>query len=206
MNKVIFVTATNTNIGKTYACENFIKTLSKQNLKLGYIKPIETGVKKKPQDGQKILDIVKKLNKNFKFDIDDVVPYQFALASAVPVANKENLYIDISLILKKTKQMLSCCDIVIVEGAGGLMSPVTYDYFMCDLILDFQNFFDDFEARLITPSYLGCINDTLLSLDILQQKKIKHKWYINLYKSKDEFEVVTKPFYKRYFKEPLNYI
>lgn len=44
MEKSIFITATNTDVGKTYACEKFINFYAKKGLKVGYFKPIETGV------------------------------------------------------------------------------------------------------------------------------------------------------------------
>ena len=44
INKSIFITATNTDVGKTYACEKFLKYFAKTGLKVGYFKPCETGV------------------------------------------------------------------------------------------------------------------------------------------------------------------
>jgi len=52
---------------------------------------------------------------------------------------------------------------------------------------------------LITPSNLGCINDTMLSINILKQYKVKFDWIVNLYKDKDSFYKITYPFYKEYY-------
>jgi dethiobiotin synthetase len=59
---IYFITATNTNIGKTKACEVFLNKFAKKGKKVGYFKPIETGVKNIPQDGAKMLKLVSKLN------------------------------------------------------------------------------------------------------------------------------------------------
>jgi dethiobiotin synthetase len=197
--QVYFITATNTDIGKSYASEVFLKKLAKEGKKVGYFKPIETGVTTYPLDGTKLLSITKKLNPNFVFSINEVVKYQFKLPAAPYVANK---YIKISTknILNQAKKLLKNCDILIVEGAGGLMVPITKKYFMIDLIKDFQNNFKT-KTILIVPSFLGSINDNLLSQNMLKQYDIDYEWYINLYKDKKEFKKTTLPFYKQYFKK-----
>jgi len=137
------------------------------------------------------------LNKDFIFSIDEIVLYQFTLPAAPFVAkNKEK--ISIKKIFKQASKLLEKCDILIIEGAGGLMVPIKKNYFMIDLIQEFQKNFNA-QAILITPSNLGTINDTMLSIEALQHRKIKYKWYINLYKDKESFKTVTLPFYKEYF-------
>jgi len=197
--QIYFITATNTDVGKTYAAEIFLKKFSKQGKKVGYYKPIETGVTIAPLDGTKLLNITKKLNPTFKFTINEVVPYQFKLPAAPFVANKYSK-IKTKKIINQAKILLKKCDILIVEGAGGLMVPLNKNYFIIDLIKDFQNTFKT-KTILIVPSILGSINDNLLSQNTLKQYNINYEWYINLYKEKKEFEKITLPFYKQYFKK-----
>ncbi|MDZ7819115.1 MAG: dethiobiotin synthase [Aliarcobacter sp.] len=199
LNKSLFITATNTDVGKTYACEKFLRFFAKQGLKVGYFKPCETGVIDFPIDGTKMLNITKELNPDFNVDINDVVPYQFKLPAAPWVA-KEKTIISIELIKEKKKYLEQFCDILIIEGAGGLMVPIEKDLFIIDLIKELEC-----EAILITPSKLGCINDTLLSINALKTKNINFEFYINLYQDKDSFEKVSKPFLLDYFKE-LNFL
>ncbi|RXK11904.1 dethiobiotin synthase [Halarcobacter mediterraneus] len=193
--KSIFVTATNTDVGKTYACEQFLKYYSKKGLKVGYFKPIETGVKEKPIDGSKMLKLVKELNPSFEVTINDIVPYQFELPAA-PFVAKRSSNIDLNFLLEKKEELEKLCDILIIEGAGGLFVPIEKDFFIIDLIKFFN-----IEAKLITSSKLGSINDTLLSIEALKNKKIDFEWYINLFIDKDSFNEVTLPFYKEYFKK-----
>ncbi len=199
MEKSIFITATNTDVGKTYACEKFINFYAKKGLKVGYFKPIETGVTELPLDGSKMLNLVKKLNPSFDVSIKDIVPYQFELPAAPFVAKKDKK-IDLDFLLEKKQELEKKCDILIIEGAGGLMVPLEKEFFIIDLIKLFKA-----KAKLITPSKLGCINDTLLSIKALEDKDIEFDWYINLFLDKDSFEEVSLPFYKEYFKE-LKYL
>ncbi|MFA7091631.1 MAG: dethiobiotin synthase, partial [Arcobacteraceae bacterium] len=90
--------------------------------------------------------------------------------------------------------LLQFCDILIIEGAGGLMVPILKEYFMIDLIQELNA-----KAILIVPSNLGSINDTLLSMEALKNRNITFDWYVNLYKDKEEFSKITLPFYEAYF-------
>ena len=199
INKSIFITATNTDVGKTYACEKFLKYFAKTGLKVGYFKQCETGVIDSQLDGMKVLNLVKELNPSFEAEIFDVVPYQFKLPVA-PYVAKENTIIDINYLKEKKAFLQNMCDVLIIEGAGGLMVPIEKDIFIIDLIKEF-----DSEAILITPSKLGCINDTLLSINALKSKNIDFEFYINLYQDADSFEKVSKPFLLDYFKK-LNFL
>ena len=199
INKSLFITATNTDVGKTYASEKFLRYFAKAGLKVGYFKPFETGVIDFPLDGMKMLNLVKELNPSFKAEIFDIVPYQFKLAAA-PYVAKENTIIDINYLKQKKEFLQNMCDVLIIEGAGGLMVPIEKNLFILDLIKEF-----DSEAILITPSKLGCINDTLLSINALKAKNIDFDFYINLYEDIDSFERVSKPFLIDYFKK-LNFL
>ncbi|MGB5867599.1 MAG: dethiobiotin synthase [Arcobacteraceae bacterium] len=195
--KIYFITATNTDVGKTYASEQFLKKFAKKGQKVGYFKPIETGVSDAPLDGSKLLKVAKNLNPDFDFTIDEIVPYQFKLPAAPFVAKKKKP-IQIDAIFSQTAKLLQKCDVLIIEGAGGLMVPILKNYFMINLIKDFQDKFDS-KTILICSSVLGSINDTLLSQNALNQYNINYKWYINLHKDKKEFRKITLPFYKEYF-------
>jgi dethiobiotin synthetase len=194
MAKKLFITATNTNIGKTYASIKILKKLGSLGVKIGAIKPIETGVSNIPQDAKELLTVVKQYNNNFQnFKPQDICTYSFALPAAPFCATKKE--INIAKIEAKISQLESLCDFLLIEGAGGLMVPINKDFFMIDLIKKLNT-----PALLVTPSHLGCINETMLSLNILQNANIKHNWCINLYKEKQSFHTTTKPFYNAYFK------
>lgn len=191
-----FVTATNTDVGKTYVAQKLLQKYAKDGFRVGYYKPIETGVRdNNPLDGGSMLSLVRELNPDFSFGIEDVVPYRFTLPAA-PYTASDGVDIDIDFLIRQKDYLQNFCDILIVEGAGGLMVPIKKDIFMIDLIKLFET-----PAVLVTPSNLGCINDTLLSIGTLEDYGIEYEWYVNLYRDKESFYEVSYPFLKDYFGE-----
>lgn len=192
----LFITATNTDVGKTQACEKLLIKLANQGLKVGYFKPIETGVSNLPPDGSSMLELTQILNREFlAVGIHDVVPYQFELPAA-PYVAKKDVTIDVDFLIQKKEYLHQFCEVLIIEGAGGLLVPIEKDLFIIDLIKKF-----DAHPILVCPSNLGSINDTLLSQEALRNRDIEFSWVLNLYKDKESFEEVTLPFYNDYFEE-----
>ena len=188
--KSLFVTATNTNVGKTYTTIKLIESFAKQGILVGVCKPIETGVTEEPLDAKLLLETVQKHNKNFKaLKPTDITAYTFKLPAA-PFCADQQKSIKIEKIKEKITELQSLCDLLIIEGAGGLMVPITANYKMIDLIKELGC-----KTLLVTPSKLGCINDTLLSIEALENRNINFDWCVNLHEDKDEFKKVTQPFY-----------
>ena len=190
----LFITATGTNVGKTYTTLKLIETLSKQGYQIGVFKPIETGVTHTAPDATILLKACQKVNENFK-DLKplDITAYTFALPAAPFCADTEQI-IHIAKIMEKYHELSLLCDILLVEGAGGLLVPITKSYTMIDLAKEL-----DSKVLLVTPSRLGCINDTLLSIEALKSREIDFDWCVNLYEDKEGFEKVTQPYYDAVF-------
>ncbi len=189
----IFITATNTDVGKTYTTLQLIESLNREGVKPGVFKPIETGVQNFPQDATILLKSVQKVNTAFRsMTLNDICPVQFSLPAA-PFVAAQGAEIDFDLIQEKYKHLKAACDILLIEGAGGLLVPLTEHYFMSDLIKTF-----DATTLLVTHDRLGCINDTLLNLYYLKQQKIDFTWCVNL-RDKEAFLRTTHPFYNAAF-------
>ena len=188
--QTLFVTATGTNVGKTYTTLQLIQAFSKHNIRVGVCKPIETGVADTPLDAQVLLEACQKVNPAFELlSPTDITAYTFPLPAAPFSADTEQT-IQIEKILDKVDELSTLCELLIVEGAGGLMVPITQDFMMIDLIKSLNT-----KALLVTPSRLGCINDTLLSIAALETKEIDFDWCVNLYEDREDFSEVTQPFY-----------
>ena len=192
----LFITATGTNVGKTYTTLKLIETLADRGLTVGVFKPIETGVQNTPPDASLLLKTCQKVNEKFKdFTPRDITAYTFPLPAAPFCADVEHT-IDIQKIINKHEELSKLCDILLIEGAGGLMVPITKEYMMINLIKELGA-----KTLLVTPSRLGCINDTVLSILALKTFDIEFDWCVNLYEDKKDFKEVTQPYYDEVFPE-----
>ncbi|MCB4742873.1 MAG: dethiobiotin synthase [Sulfurovum sp.] len=190
----LFITATGTNVGKTHIALKLIDAIAQQGLKPGVYKPIETGVTKKALDAASLLIACQHTNPAFaKLTIADITAYTFSL-SASPFCADTKHTINPQYLIDKHNMLLKKCDILLIEGAGGLMVPIAKEYMMINLIRDLKA-----KALLVTPSHLGCINDTLLSMMALHNFDINFDWCVNLYKDKEIFKEVTQPYYDAIF-------
>jgi dethiobiotin synthetase len=192
----LFITATGTNVGKTHTTLKLIEALASKGHSIGVFKPIETGVTDMAPDATILLEACQKVNRNFKgLTIQDITSYTFELPAAPFCADIDNI-LNLKQIIKKHEELSKLCDILLIEGAGGLMVPITREYMMINLIKELNT-----KTLLVTPSRLGCINDTLLSILALRTFDIDFEWCVNLYEDRENFNQVTKPYYDAVFPE-----
>lgn len=198
--KPIFVTATNTNIGKTYTTLKLIEALSKRGLKVGVMKPIETGVSDIAQDAHLLFEKAKAYHPLLSsLNLKDIAPYQFELPAA-PYVAKGRKKVNVETLEKAYAKIEALCDIVLIEGAGGLLVPVEEDFYMYDFIKLF-----DARTLLVGHDNLGCINDILLNLHLLDNLGIEdYEWCINFKDNEEGFAKTTLPFFKKLFGQVLS--
>jgi dethiobiotin synthetase len=192
--RILFVSATGTGVGKTFATLKLLETFAARGIRVGACKPVETGVVANPEDATRLLHRVQRLNPSFsRFRPHDLCAYTFPLPAAPFCADVTGTLRE-ERILAKIFELREHCELLIVEGAGGLMVPLQTQWFMIDLARELEAF-----TLLITPSRLGCINETLLSLEALRSRQISHDWCVNLHEDADAFPQVTQPFYDAAF-------
>ncbi len=179
----IFITASNTGVGKTHSAMLLIDALVQRGLNVGVYKPIETGVQGEPTDAAALLK-----RSGFDATLSEVCPYQFALPAAPYVAKTRE--IDLEFLKKRCDELATRCDILIIEGAGGLLTPIAKDFFMVDLasLLDAKVLF-------VTHSGLGCISDFESGELVLKERGASYLMAINLYREADSFECVSLPYF-----------
>ena len=196
MPKRIFITATNTDIGKTFVTVRLLEQYASMGYRVGVIKPIETGVAEAPLDGTKLHALMQSLNPAAaELSVDDVVPLQFALPAAPYCANGAQA-VDLSIIDAAIEKIEARCDILIIEGAGGLYVPIDRETMMIDLIERY-----DAKALLVSHCKLGCINDTLLSVKAMQERALDFTWTLNCHQDDQNFYQVSEPYFKDNFPE-----
>jgi len=186
----IFVSANNTDQGKTRSTLKLMESFAKRGYKIGVMKPVETGVSDKPSDGTKLFEKAKTLNPRLKaLNLNDIVPVRHELPAAPYVSGK----VDFEKIKNAYVKIKPLCDILLIEGgAGGILVPVSKNFKMID-------FLDFFNARLfmVFGSRLGMINDFLLNKHYLDSNRIDYTWAVNLFDEKHYFDV-SHPFMKKY--------
>ncbi len=191
MKKRIFVTATNTNIGKTYTSLRLLEEYASRGLKVGAIKLVETGVVDGLYpDGELLLKKMQELNPLLgEFRVEDVVPISYELPAAPYIASQGKA-LDFDVLNRAIEKMEKYCDVLILEGAGGLFVPVDGNFMMIDLIQFFSA-----TGLLVTHCSLGCINDTLLSLQSLQSRNIDAAMAFNCREEDSDFAQISEPFF-----------
>ncbi len=171
--KGIFITATDTGVGKTYIGCLIAEMLSKK-LKVGVFKPFLTG----NHGDAKNLRNAARSNLSLK-EINPVF-LKYPLAP-YPSSMLERRKIDLKNVYRKCALMKKRTDFLIIEGAGGLFVPITKNFFMIDLIEKFR-----MPVVLVSRPGLGTINHTLLSIKALKEKGIKvAAVLLNRYTGKD---------------------
>lgn len=194
MSKRIFITATNTDIGKTYTTLLLIKQFSEMGLRVGVYKPIETGVNGLPADGSVLLKTAQHYNPDFKnFRTGDIVALPLSLPAAPYVANKAKK-IDLCLLDKALEKIEKVCDIVLIEGAGGLLTPIDETLMMIDLASHFRA-----TTLLITHCNLGCISDTLVNIALLEKQTDSYLWAFNCRNNEADFSKISLPYFSNNF-------
>ncbi|MCX7856588.1 MAG: dethiobiotin synthase [Deltaproteobacteria bacterium] len=163
--KSIFVTGTGTGVGKTVvACALSAYFSIRRGLNVGVMKPVETGWDPDFSDG-----LMLKKASGSEDVIDDIVPYRFRLPAAPEVAATYELReIDLGILTNVYQKLLSRHDLLIVEGAGGILVPIKDGFFFSDLARIWNMY-----TLVISENKLGTINHTLLTCHYLLSQNIK---------------------------------
>ena len=168
-----FVTGTDTDVGKTCVSAAIAKHLRDNGVDVGVMKPFASGYKATADSVSGDVEILMKYS-GAKDPIGLVNPYYFEIPTSPYDACKQlNLEIDISRVIDSYKQLVSIHDVVIVEGIGGIMTPISKNYFVSDLISDLQ-----LSSIIVTGSKKGTVNHLMLTYEHAQQKKLKLKGFV----------------------------
>jgi dethiobiotin synthetase len=168
MIKGIFITGTDTGVGKTYVAMLLARSLKGRGIDVGVMKPAETGCRRR--NGELIpLDAVNLMKAAGVHDpLAEVNPYRFSKPLAPSVAAElEQKRVDPRKIVREFTSLSKKHGFMIVEGAGGIMVPLTNRYAFLDLAADLK-----LPVIVVARPGLGTINHTLLTVNALNEKKL----------------------------------
>lgn len=173
MSKNIFITATGTDVGKTYISALILKKMREAGFNAGYFKPVLSGVIEKngkliESDCNYVLTTAK-----IPADANDCVAYWWKEAvSPHLAAERFGNDIDITDIKKKYQEKQKQYDYLLIEGAGGITCPLRLKnnekYLLKDLIKDLNT-----NIIIVADGGLGTINSTILTVEYAKQHNIK---------------------------------
>ena len=183
MKGVYFVSGIDTDIGKTVATGVLAKQLLQQGKSVITQKPVQTGCKNIAEDiavHRKIMGIPMQEADKQGLTMPEIFSYP---ASPHLAARLDGRTLDLGKICTTTQELATQYEIVLVEGAGGLMVPLTEDLLTIDYIKQ-----QAYPVILVTSGRLGSINHTLLSFAALKQYGIRlHSLVFNhIHDSSDE--------------------
>ncbi len=200
MAKSIFITGTNTNIGKTVVSAGLVNLLKSNGFSVCYYKPIlsgaiDNGSHAIPGDTRFVCS-----NLKLKENLEDLTPYIFKTPVSPHLAARlEQKSINVDTILEQFNKLDKKYDYIIVEGAGGLAVPINYEgYMMFHLIKDLK-----LDCLLVTNSALGSINHTVLTTSFAKTVGINIKGIIINSFTNNEFEIDTVNMISRFTNIPL---
>lgn len=168
--KGYFVTGTDTGVGKTAITAGIAGSLRNLGVNVGVMKPIATGYQQNA--GYKSSDVTILAEAAGIKDPEDLInpvflpiptsPYDASKLLSVPI--------DMPLILTKFKKLLSLHDVILIEGIGGIMTPITKNFFVADMIKAMA-----IETIIVTRATLGTLNHTVMTCKMCKDYDIKVK-------------------------------
>ncbi|SFV68776.1 Dethiobiotin synthetase [hydrothermal vent metagenome] len=148
----LFITGTNTEVGKTEVACEILKTLPNAIAR----KPVETDCNPIAKDAFRLAEITNEA-------IEIVCPYQYKQCSSPEQANK-------NLQLSDLIKACATDKFVIVEGAGGFYSPIAKNTLNADFAQELA-----LDIILVVKDELGSVSQTLLTIEAIHKKKLNLK-------------------------------
>ncbi len=162
-----FITGTDTDVGKTCVSAAIAKYLFDKGVNVGVMKPFASGYKESADSISEDVEILLKYSGS-NDPIELVNPYYFEIPTSPYDACKQlNLEIDMSKVVDAYKQLTAIHDVVIVEGIGGIMTPISRNYFVSDLISELN-----LDSFIVTGSKIGTVNHLMLTYEHAQKKNL----------------------------------
>lgn len=163
----VFVTGTDTSVGKTYACVRLLEFLQAKGIEPGYQKWVATGTDTGLPEDLALCLAAASISPTPEL-VGELVPYRFRYpASPHLAAEIEGRQVEPEVIIRNYLSQASRHRFLVVEGVGGVMVPLRRDLLLVDLLARLQP-----RTLLVARSGLGTLNHTLLTLAALRSRDI----------------------------------
>ena len=160
----LFITGTDTGVGKTLVAGGIAKILNQAGYTVGVFKPVATGCKHHHEGLISSDAEFLRYWSNCDFELSVINPVGFVTPAAPVVCQEfERRYVDFAAIEAAYGSICEACDFVIVEGLGGIRVPISDDVDVLDLAKAFA-----LGVVIVARPYLGTINHTLLTIDAVR--------------------------------------
>ncbi|MBZ0273483.1 dethiobiotin synthase [bacterium] len=161
--RAILVTGTDTGVGKTLVACAIAAALVREGVAVGVCKPVETGRTAGGRDAERLIAAAGGTQ-----SLDDVCPYRFDRpVTPLLAAESAGASIDMAWLAEYLCALATRFDVLLVEGAGGLLSPMARGATMADLARD-----AGLAALVVVANRLGCLNHALLTETALRQSNL----------------------------------
>ncbi len=176
-----FITSTGTGIGKTYVTCGLIAALQKRGIPVDAVKPVISGFEVADAPASDTGLILKALGRELdEVNIGGVSPWRFAAGiSPDMAAAREGRSVSLEAVTAFCRESHHRGRICLIEGAGGVMSPIGQDFSNLDLIIALNA-----HALLVSGTYLGTISHTLTACEALKARRC-NPWSVVLSQSED---------------------
>ena len=168
-----FITGTDTDVGKTYVTAGLAASFYEMGIDIGVMKPFAAGTAQKK--GLKSEDVEILSNAAHVSDPENLVNPQFFPIPVSPYTAWKQLKTKpkIATNLSSFKKLSKLHDTILVEGMGGVMTPILKDYFITDLIKEMK-----IPTIIIARSKVGTVNHTIMTVKSCEKFKIPIKGII----------------------------
>ncbi len=171
--KSLFITGTDTDVGKTYVTAGLAVTLRKMGVDVGIMKPFAAGTPQKKGFKSEDVEILSKAAQIS--DPENLVNPQFFKMAASPytAAQKLKVKVKITNALSSFKKLSKLHELILVEGMGGIMTPIMKNYFVANMIKEMN-----LPAVIVTRTKIGTVNHTIMTCKMCEQFNIPIKGII----------------------------
>jgi dethiobiotin synthetase len=164
----IFITATGTEIGKTYVAAGLIACLRQRGRKVAILKPVVSGFDPQASAGSDPALLLEALGREpSEVGIDAIAPWRFAAPlSPDMAAAREGKPIDFAALVGFCRAAIGAAEgVLVIEGIGGLMVPLNAQSTVLDLIEALR-----IPMILVAGTYLGTLNHVLTAFEVISNR------------------------------------